>query len=859
MASITLYPPTVPAYVNAFVASGDSGTCRLYFSLSKLSSSTASINGIHISVIKQTSGQSVINKTDNNAEGRYRAAGLLILNTKPIAVDGEDNLYYVDILNEDIKGGWTSGWIYKIQMRLSTVAYDGSVGQISWLNQQANNFSEWSTYCTTKAISQPRVTIPLIKNFDSSVTSQTSGNSSKTYTLYLSTLEVSGSYSNADESETLYSYNIQLFNENKGLVEESGVQYSNQYYTPNQFYYLFKHEFSNGEKGILKLSYSTINKFEESFTFRFVISQYGGSATTVKVVSLENIDTIEDEEYVAKFKAETNLDKEQDDGRIGLSLFYADEAAYNGNLCVRRSDSRSNYSIWTDIKVFPLINTTINDIGIFYDNTIESGVWYKYGVQIIQSNGDRGILNVFNTPLLREFNYSYLIGEGGRTLKLQYDNTMNSYTYNYLESKTDTIGGQYPYITRNGNVKYRTIPVNGLISFNMDENNLFTSDKELYIYSDVIASYQERRTEEDLRFYDYRREFDFREKVLAFLQDGQPKLFKSATEGNIIVRLMNVAAQPNQSLNRMIYSFTSTAHEVAEDTMANYLKYGFYELDDYLTFFVDYNIKIGQLDLDFNIGDNIIDKIWEKYDQSEQNIAGETISVKKVHHLSLEFTDRPLRVLNNANETVLGNNFLYNGNKITVRADGSRYYLFDDDIVFTQGSNITVLGGLEDIYDDEGNIINTIHITVDFLYEQSVEPYVEKEIEARTNSSGVGQLHGNYKPEDNLYNEIYYKYYYNWDDAYQKLIAISWCCIEANPGAIFYIKDEGDTSLDKKAMYHEVGWTGVLNIENLGTITAVEYVGKRDRETGEIITENANMDVSLDYIYEVELGTYKEE
>ena len=152
MASTVLYPPTVPTYVAAFVASGDSGTCRLYFSLSKFSSSTSSINGIHISVVKQSSGQSVVNKTDNTSGGRYRATGIIILNTTPIAVEGEDNLYYVDILNEDIKGGWTSGWIYKIQVRLSLVSYPGTTGQTAWLNAQANNFSEWSTYVLQKQL-----------------------------------------------------------------------------------------------------------------------------------------------------------------------------------------------------------------------------------------------------------------------------------------------------------------------------------------------------------------------------------------------------------------------------------------------------------------------------------------------------------------------------------------------------------------------------------------------------------------------------------------------------------------------------------------------------------------------------------
>ena len=79
---------------------------------------------------------------------------------------------------------------------------------------------------------------------------------------------------------------------------------------------------------------------------------------------------------------------------------------------------------------------------------------------------------------------------------------------------------------------------------------------------------------------DFQKEFKFREKVLEFLQDGKPKLFKSASEGNIIVQIMNVASQPNQTLNRMLYSFTSTANEVAEDSLENYKKYGFIEINE---------------------------------------------------------------------------------------------------------------------------------------------------------------------------------------------------------------------------------------------------------------------------------------
>ncbi len=863
MASVSIYPPTVPSYVAAFVKSGETGescTCRLYYSLSKFSSSTSNINGIHISVVKQSSGKSVVNtKKDDPDAGRYRATGIIILNTTPIAVKDASNLYYVDILNEDIKGGWETGVIYKIQIRLSSVAYTEKIGQTAWLNAQGNNFSEWSTYCTTKTIGVPVIKVPLMKNFDSSVEQNTS-NSDKRYTLSLTTMDFNGSYENKDLSETLYSYKLQLFDKDDVLIEDSGTIYANQYSSLNQFRYLFKHEFEDNEQGMVRLSFTTINKYEGSYDFKFTIAYDITSSTNILPITVDSLDLVKDNDFITTFNSLTSLSKEQEEGRIAIKLYVPNYLIYNGNICIRRADSRDNYANWTDIKIITCIDTAVNGLDMIYDYTVESGVWYQYGVQTIDTSGNRGLLNVARVPVLREWDYAYLLGEGGRQLKLQFDNTMNSYTYSFSESKTDTIGGRYPYITRNGNLNYRTFPINGLISFNMDENNLFTTDKELYKYDDVIKKYQARRNEEHLGMYDYRREFDFREKVLEFLQDGRPKLFKSSTEGNIIVRLLSVAGQPNQSLNRMIYSFSSTAYEIAEATMENYLKYGFYEVGEWSDSFATTETRLGQLDLDFNIGDNIISKIWQKYDTSSQDIAGTKFTLVKVHHVSIEFGGRPLKVYNSANEEVMGNNFLYNGNKITIRADRSRKYLFDDSITFTKGSNITVLGGIEDAYDESGNILTTVHVTVDFLYDLSSEPYVAKKTDTSVVSRGVAQVYGNYAPGTDIYNEIYYKFYYEWATEYRRLSQLTWVCIESNPGAVFEIIDslDDETKRVDPTRYHEIGWTGVLNFENLGPIVGLKYVGMRDSSTGEIRTDK-NIDVIVDYIYYTLEGTYKKE
>jgi hypothetical protein len=56
----------------------------------------------------------------------------------------------------------------------------------------------------------------------------------------------------------------------------------------------------------------------------------------------------------------------------------------------------------------------------------------------------------------------------------------------------------------------------------------------------------------------------FKLAVLDWLTDGKPKLFRSPTEGNYIVRLLNVNLTPKTELGRMIHEFSCTAYEIAD-------------------------------------------------------------------------------------------------------------------------------------------------------------------------------------------------------------------------------------------------------------------------------------------------------
>lgn len=65
----------------------------------------------------------------------------------------------------------------------------------------------------------------------------------------------------------------------------------------------------------------------------------------------------------------------------------------------------------------------------------------------------------------------------------------------------------------------------------------------------------------------------YREKVMEWLIDGVPKLFRSPTEGNMIVVLNNISFTPLQHTDRMVYSFSATATEVAEYNLDNLIEY----------------------------------------------------------------------------------------------------------------------------------------------------------------------------------------------------------------------------------------------------------------------------------------------
>lgn len=82
------------------------------------------------------------------------------------------------------------------------------------------------------------------------------------------------------------------------------------------------------------------------------------------------------------------------------------------------------------------------------------------------------------------------------------------------------------------------------------------------------------RTDTNLTSENFSGERYFRLKVLDWLNDGKVKLFRSSTEGNYLVRILNVSMTPEERISRLLYNVSATIDEIDEISFENLIKYG---------------------------------------------------------------------------------------------------------------------------------------------------------------------------------------------------------------------------------------------------------------------------------------------
>ena len=202
------------------------------------------------------------------------------------------------------------------------------------------------------------------------------------------------------------------------------------------------------------------------------------------------------------------------------------------------------------------------------DYTVEQGLSYEYRVVPV---GKEWYYTASITP---DFEHMFLSDESHQ-LCIRFNPKVSSFKETIQESKISTIGGRFPFTFRNGNVKYKEFSLSGLISYEMDNDELFTTSiSHKTLTSTRTSTAAEWGLHEPITpGTRVAMERKFKLEVLEWLNNGKPKLLRSPTEGNYIVRLTNVSLAPNDQLGRMLHTFNAQAYEIAECTQRNIQKY----------------------------------------------------------------------------------------------------------------------------------------------------------------------------------------------------------------------------------------------------------------------------------------------
>lgn len=227
---------------------------------------------------------------------------------------------------------------------------------------------------------------------------------------------------------------------------------------------------------------------------------------------------------------------------------------------------------WEQISViyFPVTLNTNFSGTIFTDYTVENGKAYRYsliklGQHFLQATD----------YITVDLEHSYL-SDGEKQLCIKFNPQVSSFKQIIQENKVETIGNKYPFFFRNGNVRYRELAISGLLTYLLDENGDFGVEKknvplartETPSTANFTTDFSTALTSDNIK-----REKDFKLSVEQWLTNGKPKLFRSATEGNYIVRLMNVSLSPNTQLGRMLHTFSATGYEIDEFNNKSLMKY----------------------------------------------------------------------------------------------------------------------------------------------------------------------------------------------------------------------------------------------------------------------------------------------
>ena len=530
-----LFPPFMPSKQDGFVVNGEG---RVYFNLSPLNS-IDQVEHLQLSLYRQDNNRNLLTDRTYTSSGvsLNTRNSVLYYKKSEIKFSASKQMYYVVI--PKLKTPLIpAGLVAKIQIRLGTqtlrfangAVYDNSTGEeitAVWDNTQINvlGMSEWSTISIIKTLSP----------FDSYIQNFNTGVVNNISTTVYTFVGMTNLY-NSNPKETIKSTRFVLFDFKGNQLEDSGAiiqPESQKLYN----YHTFNKVLDPDTTYQVLFEVSTSSGYTQSQLYDFAVVLEDRDIT----YSIEL-----NENYYGMSSEEISLTKTMV-RLVVKDAAYSDENLKPNTYLIRRASSKDNFETWIDLAELRCAIGTSELYATYNDIMVESGITYKYTVQPKMLNTSRLVVSdsVEATPV---YEHTWLLGQNNAYLSIGFNLNLSNFKTVIKEAKIETIGSQYPFFVRNGDIKYREFSLSGLICQNMDATNSLR-----------IGEYENRHIQERM----------FRDSLHELLLDGRPKLFKSETEGLILVYLSNVSLTPNNVLGRMLYDFSMTATEIGRVDVDN--------------------------------------------------------------------------------------------------------------------------------------------------------------------------------------------------------------------------------------------------------------------------------------------------
>lgn len=604
MAMKNFYPPIMPTSIPTFIIKTNP---RIYFQISAyMNADSINADIVQVAVKKQNNNSSAIKTKLNNGSDIYVTS----LKKDTVGYYIELNQYLIDFAIDNY---------YKVQIRFLNASQRTSISDFQTnINNYLDYLSEWSSVCLIRPIAKPRIVLDIFDALPNVAH----------VVLYTSSLNFAGvlKFNDTNEIEVLESYQYTLYEGNKYQVTTASKQIwqsdviFNSFDEVNTLKGSIGYNCKHGITYLLKIDYTTNGGYSQSQQYLFSIAE-ADSNPTPEIAA------------VAKRNIEKNCHQ------IIFKIDPIINSSKNVHLILKRSSNDSDFQYWDDLQHFYYQEDVGIDRTIYNDFLIEHGKVYQYQFVTEDNAGFRSEPRIVRCSseestsvmgcstsndniaegysLLCELKNMSLIGSDTEQFEIKYDSSISNYQYTVVESKTDTLGGKYPFVRRNGDTYYRQFAIGGLITHlcekefldEFEENISKLSSignggsyldelrdrREKYIYHNLNSNSTGRLTYNE-HFYsqedgsgvlhhkvsettDDILEKYYREVIIDFLYKNKVRLYRSPTEGNILVKLTGISLTPKKEIDNIVYNFSATAIEVDEYNVQNCIKYGIHNLN----------------------------------------------------------------------------------------------------------------------------------------------------------------------------------------------------------------------------------------------------------------------------------------